>query len=254
MEISDTPQAAPSLWFRCQSSNLNHTSTVMNPLRLATLSCGLALTIVSAPAQLLLSGHTTGSFEDLAEANTSVVNAPDGSSASFHTGVAVSGSTQSMIEFTNVNFANVGSGDPIQIGLFKITNGMTVIGSGAPTAKFNVGVELISPEMRSLALSTITFHIDHTPNIPSAVPDVFSVSFGQPSPIVVAGTLVKFHVNVEPASFQIAENASVTKGDITVTFTPVPEPATYAAGASLLLVGLAGYRRFRRSTPSLIAA
>jgi hypothetical protein len=236
--------------FWCLLGNLN--PPTMTLARLSVLSCGLALTFASAPAQLLLSGHTTGSFDDLAEANTTVINAPDGSSASFHTGVPVSGSTQSKIEFQNVNFSNVGSGEPIQIGLFTITNGMTVIGSGAPTARFNVGLDLISPEMRSISLSTITFHIDHTPNLPGAVPDTFSVTFDQPSAVVIDNTLVKFHISVDPADFQIAEDATVHKGDITATFTPVPEASTYALGASLLAFGLVGYRRLRNRMSTML--
>ena len=221
---------------------------------LSLLAVGLAVNASVAHAQLLLSGHTTGSFVDLAEANTTVSNAADGSSASFHTGVPVMGSTQSKIEFTNVNFSNVGSGEPIQVGLFNITNGMTAIGSGAPIAKFNVGLELVSPEVQTLAIATIMFHIDHTPNLPGAVPDTFSVSFGQPAPVKIQNTLVKFHVNVDPLDFQLAENVTVRKGDITVSFSPVPEPATYALWGSALLLGVAAYRRNRGRFAGVSAA
>ena len=212
---------------------------------LLALAMGLALTCTVANAQLLLSGNTTGSFDDLAEANTTVANAADGSWATFHTGIPVMGSTQSKIEFANVAFNNVGSGEPIQVGLFTITNGMTAIGSGAPTAKFNVGLKLTAPEGRTVAVSSILFHIDHTPNLPGAIPDTFSVSFAQPDPIHVKNTLVQFHVNVDPLEFQVAENSTIQKGDITVSFTPVPEPATYAAWGAALLVGFVAYRRIR---------
>ena len=213
---------------------------------LAALTLGLALTCTVANAQLLLSGHTTGSFDDLAEANTTVSNAPDGSWATFHTGIPVMGSTQSKIEFTNVAFNNVGSGEPIQVGLFSITNGMTAIGSGAPIARFNVGLQLTSPGWQTVAISTINFHIDHTPNLPnSGIPDTFAVSFGQPAPLLIQDFLVQFHVNVDPLEFQIAENATIQKGDITVSFTPVPEPSTYAAWGAALLVGFVAYRRVR---------
>ena len=213
---------------------------------LSALALGLALTCTVANAQLLLSGHTTGSFDDLLEANTTVTNSGDGSWAKFHTGIPVMGSTQSKIDFTNVDFSNVGSGEPIQVGLFNITNGMTQIGSGAPTARFNVGLVLTSPEWQTVAISTINFHIDHTVNLPnSAIPDVFAVSFQQPAPMMIQDFLVQFHVNVEPLVFQIAENATIQKGDITVTFTPVPEPSTYAAWGAALLVGFVAYRRVR---------
>jgi hypothetical protein len=209
-----------------------------------------------ANAQLLLSGNTTGSFVDLSEANTTVTNAPDGSHALFRTGIAASGSTQSKIEFWNVSFTDVNFGDPIQVGVFAITNGMTKIGSGAPTAQFNLGLQLTSPESKSLSISTVTFHIDHTLNgADGSVPDIFSVSFAQPPPTHVGNFLVQFHLNVDPTEFPVAENTTVRKGDITVTFTPVPEPATYAAWGAALLVGLVAYRRIRgdKSTPALPA-
>ena len=212
---------------------------------LSALAFGLALTCTVANAQLLLSGNTTGSFVDLAEANTTVSNAADGSWATFHTGIPVSGSTQSKIDFANVTFTDVGSGEPIQAGLFTITNGMTKIGSGAHTAQFNFGLKLTSPTSQSLAITTIMFEIDHTPNVAGAKPDTFSVSYNQPAPVKIQNTLVQFHVNVTPLDFQVAENATVQKGDITVTFTPVPEPATYAAWGAVLLVGFVAYRRVR---------
>ena len=221
---------------------------------LFALALGLALTCSVSQAQLLLSGHTIGSFDDLAEANTTVSNAPDGSWATFHTGIPVMGSTQSKIEFTNVTFNNVGSGEPIQVGLFNITNGMTAVGSGAPTAKFNIGLQLNSPVSETVAISSILFHIDHTPNLPGAIPDTFSVSFSQPDPIKIQNTLVQFHINVDPLDFQVAENATVQKGDITVSFTPVPEPATYAAWGAALLVGFIALRRIRGERDASVAA
>ena len=216
---------------------------------LSALALGLALTCTVANAQLLLSGYTTGSFDDLGQANTTVVNSADGSTATFHTGKPGTGSTQTKIDFANANFTDVGYGDPIQVGLFTITNGMTLIGSGAQTARFNVGLQLTSPEMQTVAISKINFHIDHTINLQNnhklAIADVFGVSFVQPAPITVADFLVQFHVSVDPQLFQIAENATIQKGDITVTFTPVPEPSTYAAWGAALLVGFVAYRRVR---------
>jgi hypothetical protein len=211
----------------------------------SSIAIAFMLSGVVAHAQLMLTGHTTGSFDDLGQPNTTVVNAADGTSASFRTGIPVSGSTQSSVSFTNVNFTNVQSGEPIQVGLFNIVNGMTEIGSGAPTAFFNLGLELTGPENLSLAIGTINFHIDHTPNLPALIPDTFSVSFDQPPPVKIQNTLVQFHITVDPLEFPLAENGTVTKGDITATFTPIPEPSTYALCGSVLLLGLAAFRRIR---------
>ena len=213
----------------------------------AIVAALLSLPVV-APAQLMLSGHTTGSFDDLGSPNTTVVNSADGSAASYSTGIPVSGSVQSSIKFTNVNFANVVSGEPIQVGLFTIVNGMTEIGSGQQTAVFNLGLELSSPENLSLSIGAINFHIDHTPNLPALIPDTFSVSFDQPLPVLIQNTLVQFHINVDPLDFPLPENGTVRKGDITATFTPVPEPSTYAIGAAVLLLGVTAFRRLRHTS------
>ena len=212
---------------------------------LSSLAIAFILSGTVASAQLMLSGHTTGSFDDLGQPNTTVVNAADGASASFHTGIPVMGSTQSSVSFANVSFSNVQSGEPIQVGLFNIVNGMTEIGSGQQTAVFNLGLELTGPESLSLAIGSINFHIDHTPNLPALIPDMFAVSFDQPPPVLIQDVLVQFHITVDPLESPLAENATIRKGDITATFTPVPEPGTYALGASVLLMGLVACRRYR---------
>jgi hypothetical protein len=220
---------------------------------LPAAAIGLALACSPAHAQLL-SGNTTGSFVDLGEANTTVVNASDGSSASFSTGIPAPGSSQSEISFTNASFIDVSSGDPIQVGLFVIHNGMTELGSGAETAQFNLGLDLTSPTMESFVLSTISFAIDHTPNTPGAVPDTFSVAFTDPAPKHIGDWLVQFHIHFDPKDIVVAENATVQKGDVTVTFSAVPEPSVYASTGALLLVGVAGFRRLRNARGLPISA
>lgn len=77
------------------------------PRSLSSLTIAFLFSGAVASAQLMLTGHTTGSFDDLSQPNTTVVNSADGSSASFRTGIPVAGSTQSSVAFTNVNFTNV---------------------------------------------------------------------------------------------------------------------------------------------------
>lgn len=212
---------------------------------LLAVAAGLALTCSLANAQLLLSGYTKGSFVDLAEPNTTVTNAGDGSWATFETGIPVTGSTTSRIHFANDTFTDVAAGGVIQVGLFEIRNGMTEIGSGAHNALFDLGLQITSPHWQEIALTQIAFSIDHTPNLPGAVPDTFSASFMQPSAVKVGDYLVQFQVNFDPLEFQVPENTVTQRGDISVTFTPVPEPSTYAAFGAALLVGLVAFRRFR---------
>jgi len=221
---------------------------------LPTAALGLVLTCSLAHGQLLLSGHTTGSFVDLSEPNTTVTNAADGSFATFKTGIPAAGSFQSSVVFNNATFTDVSSGDPLQVGLFTITNGTTLIGSGAPYATFNLGLELTSPEMQSLALSQFQFTIDHTPNdAANHNPDQFSVSFTEPASTIVNGYNVRFDVVLDPADFSLAEGASTVKGAVYAYFTPVPEPSTYALCGAALLGGLILYRRFRTGPSTAVA-
>ena len=223
---------------------------------LIAAASGLALAFSLAHAQLMLSGHTTGAFEDLGQPHTTVSNAPDGSWAHFATGVAATGSTQTMIDFTNAAFTNVSAGDPIQVGLFTIKNGRTLIGTGQPHAKFQLGLTVTSPEFNNDASSVIMFNIDHTVNTGGGVPDIFDVTVSQPAPVTIANYLVHFTVHFNPADFQVHEDSTVQRGDVYVTFTPVPEASTFAIGGAVLLLGLIAFRRFRRNRndPGLPAA
>ncbi len=218
---------------------------------LSVAAAGLALTCSVAQAQLQLSGRTTGWFTDFGQPNTTVVNAADGSSAWFATGIPYLDSTQSSILFEGQSFTNVGSGDPIHVGLFTITNGITLLGSAAAEAEFQLGLELTSPVSDSLFLSTLTFAIDNTPNggvvgEGGGVPDSFGVTFVQPAPIKIGDSWVQFSIVYDPLETAVPEGESIVRGDIYVTFTPIPEPSTYALGGALLLVGVVAYRRFRK--------
>ena len=215
------------------------------------------MTCSTASAQLMLSGRTTGSFDDLSQPNTTVTNASDGSFAVYKTGIPAMGSFQSSIVFNNATFDNVSSGDAIQVGLFTVTNGIAQIGSSANSAVFHLNLELTSPEMQSLALSDFTFTLNHTPNLPdyTDVPDNYGVTFTPPATTMVNGQKVWFDVVVDPASFSLDEGTSTVTGAVYVHFTPVPEPSTYALCGAALLGGLILYRRFRsdKTTGALAA-
>lgn len=207
---------------------------------------GLALAGSLAHAELLLSGSTTGSFVDPSLPNTTVVNAADGSSASFTTGIPTPpNTTPTSISFSNNTFANVSSGENIQVGLFTIHNGSDNLGSDAAHATFNLGLNLTSPVMSTMLLTPIDFAIDNTPNTAGGVPDTFAATFSQPAPMWINGYKVWFKLNFTPTDIVVPENSTVVKGDVTVYFTPVPEPATYAMFGAALLIGLVVYRRFR---------
>jgi hypothetical protein len=226
-----------------------------NRLRLIVGSAiGLALAASAAHA-LTLSGSTAGFFEGSSSGATVVSNIPDGSIASFRTGTPV-GSFKSGVAFSGDVFANVNSGDTFALGSLTYYNGITLIGTSSATALFDFYINLNSPTVSSLLLTTVTFGIDATVNTPgNLIPDSFTASFTQPAPVLIDGQWVKFTINDLPASTLVAENTSVQLADVTVTFlNPVPEPATYGLMGAIGLMGLVGYRRFRAQRGSAASA
>jgi len=217
-----------------------------NRLRLIVGSAiGLALAVSAAHA-LTLSGSTSGFFLGTSSGNTTITNTPDGSFASFRTGVPV-GSFKSGVVFHGDTFADVHSGDTFALGVITYYNGITRIGTSSATALFNFSINLTSPEISTNLLTQVTFGIDATVNTPQNTnPDLFTASFTQPPPILIDGTWVKFTINDLPSSTMVKENTLVELAQVTVTYlNPVPEPATYGIMGALGLMGLAGYRRFR---------
>ena len=217
-----------------------------NRLRLIVGSAiGLALAVSAAHA-LTLSGSTSGFFLGTTSGSTVVNNVPDGSFASFRTGVPV-GSFKSGVAFHGNTFANVHSGDTFALGLITYYNGITHIGTSSADTLFNFSINLTSPTSSTLLLTQVKFGIDATVNTPKNTnPDLFTASFTQPAPVFIDGTWVKFTINDLPSSTLVKENTMVNLAQVTVTYlNPVPEPATYGIMGALGLMGLAGYRRFR---------
>src|SRR5690606_19856247 len=128
-----------------------------------------------AHAQLQISGNVYGSFDDLGQPNTTVTNSADGSYALFASGIPYTAAdTQSMIEFNGQSFTYIGEAW-VASDLFTITNGVTLLGSTAPTAAFNLSIEITDPSSGMHSLSTLVFGIDATPNTNGFNPDVFEL-------------------------------------------------------------------------------
>ena len=228
-----------------------------NRLRLIVGSAiGLALAAGAAQA-LTLSGSTAGFFEGASSGDTTITNVPDGSFASFRTGVPV-GSFKSGVVFNSATFANLSDGDTFGLGVITYYNGITHIGTSSADALFDFYVNLTSPTASSFLLTTVDFGIDATVNTPeNKNPDVFTASFTQPAPVLIDGQWVKFTINDLPASTMVKENTFVKLAEVTVTFlnlTPVPEPATYGLMGALGLMGLVGYRRLRAQRGSSVVS
>jgi hypothetical protein len=206
----------------------------------------LAVTVSTAFAQLSPSGSTIGSFVDLADSNTVVTNREDLGWANFSTGIPLAGSAPSSIDFSSREFANVHSGDLIEVVLFGVGNGLLQPGSGAKRAVFNLGIQLTYPEVRTLPLAQITFALEHTLDSPGLRPDFFSVSYTEEPPVKVGNYLLDFDVLFASTRLELAENESFHMGEIELRFTPVPEPATYGLVGALALAAVAFFRHRSR--------
>jgi hypothetical protein len=215
----------------------------------------LALYAGTAQAALLLSGSTTGNFAVPSEGTTIVTNAPDGSFASFRTGVPIAGSFQSGVEFNGADFTNIASGDTFALGSFTYYNGRTLIGTSSHEAIFDFSIALTNPFALNYSLTAITFGVDATINTPEGTnPDHFTASFIQPAPVLIGDTWVTFKINGLPPFLDVKEDTWVTLAEVTVTFlSPIPEPSSYGLFAAAGLIGLVGMRRRARVTPPLLA-
>lgn len=201
----------------------------------------------------MISGNLTGEFTDTPGTHDTIFNAGDGSEAWIRSGVPETGADhQTEIAFTQKDFTNI-SGGLVADNIFQVTNGRTLLGTTATAAHFNLSLNLTSPEAYSSLLTSIAFTIENTPNGEGNVDDVYGISWTAIDPFVYANHLVQFTF-VAPDSFVLPENQSTSVGELYVTFTPVPEPSTYAAFGAALLVGVIGYRRFRSRPAALPAA
>jgi len=209
-----------------------------------------ALLSTAAHAQLMLSGRITGMFTDSPGAHDTIYNAPDGSFASFKSGVPEHPwYPQTMVEFSQQTFTDIGPG-LVADDIFKVTNGRNLLGTTADAAHFNLWVEITSPESHSSLLTPISFAINNTPNGNTNVDDMYHVSSSAIAPFKIDDTMVQFKFSA-PSGFSLHENSSGYVGSLWVNFTPVPEPSTYAISGAALLLGLTALRAYRRRTQSL---
>lgn len=228
-----------------------HSKTSM--LRLAGLALGAALFATVAQAQLMIDGKLTGNFTNALGPNDSMYNAPDGSSAWFKSGLPYTDdSVPTQIAFTQKNFAGV-TGGLVADDIFQITNGRNHGGSTSSSAAFDLWVTLTAPEAYTSLLTPISFMIENTENDPGLINDNYTITSGPIAPFIYAGHQVQFEF-VAPEWITIAENQTASAGALYVSFTPVPEPSTYAAIGAALLVGVIGFRTYRRRQSEAVAA
>lgn len=207
--------------------------------------CVAAMLVPLTQAQLLLSGNISGEFTDTPGPNDTIYNAPDGSSAWFRSGIPENtGDKQTSVEFAQQTFTDIGPG-LVATDIFTVTNGRTLLLSTATEAHFDLHLQLTAPESHNLLLTSIPFTIVNTPNGPGSVDDVYSITSSPIAPFKVSDYLVQFEFSA-PENFSIDENQSLAVGELRVSFTPVPEPSTYAAVGATFLLGIVGYRTMRR--------
>ncbi len=221
------------------------------------LLAAAAAAIPSARAQLYLTGNIYGVFQDDALPHTTVTNGPVVSK--FESGdpyrpYAPYNDTQSSITFTGASFTDLGSGDPLVLQSIQFKNGITLLGSTAASATLDLFVNVSNLGISDLKLTTLTFDIDNTDNNGvQNIPDVFKIGYTPLAEFTYGDYLVKFTIDFNDPAWtttgkSIAENQSAVTGDIFVTmsFTPIPEPSTYAMAGAALLGGVVLLRRMKK--------
>lgn len=214
----------------------------------------LALTVLISPiahAQLI-SGSTHGVFELPAPANTTIVNGPVIST--FASGIPYRFSdTKTSITFTGQTFLNKGDGDFLNLGLIKIKNGITLLGTTATAATMDLYLNIPTEGIMNFKLTTLLFGLDNTSNNGSQnIPDLFFIGYTDPATLHLDSGLMFFDIgftvpsyNTEPGH-PIAENKFGTTGIYAeLAFVPVPEASTYALFAAVGLIGMTAFRRLR---------
>jgi hypothetical protein len=229
---------------------------MMTPLlRSFLLLSALAVAgLPSVNAQMSLSGSTRGAFVDPGLWFTTVNNGPV--TSKFQTGFPLPFlSTPSSITFTGSTFSNVHGGDALALGTVKIKNGITLFNTAVAQASMDLFLNIPAEGVANYKLTTLLFGIENTPNL-ILTPDVYFIGYNAPEILKLNNTLVSFAIGFTDPAFNtppgetIKENKTGTVGLFAdITFTPVPEPSSYALAASLALIGIVVVNRARRIRP-----
>jgi hypothetical protein len=227
---------------------------------LAASALSLSSLVPALQAQLELSGTASGAFSDPGSAFTQVTNGPVVSL--FESGVpyrpdAPYFDAVTSIRYTGSSFANVGEGEQLDLGLLNITNGITLLGTTAKTAKMDLYLHLPADGITNFKLTTLLFSIDTTANQGGLVPDLFLIGHSDVNSLNVGGRKVSFDLNLTNPAFATGDGASIREGQsatdglyATLHFSPIPEPSTYALFGAALLAGVALWRRSRAGLSS----
>jgi MYXO-CTERM domain-containing protein len=218
---------------------------------------GLALALASgARAQLTsISGTVHGDFDPLMSGDrgydyTTVTNTA--TESWFNTGDPADGGGQTRLRLTDSTFTDVGSGGTLAEDFLWLHNGNEYLGTTADHATFDLKIDLPDLGIVDHTLTTVTVGINNTQNMGAdGTPDGYFVTFApQPASLDVDNTRLTFHLSfpgfdVDPGT-AIVEHGDGLTGLLTVTFTPIPEPATYGFfGLGVIALATLWRRRHR---------
>jgi hypothetical protein len=226
-----------------------------------SLIAGLGLAVAATTGYSQLTGKVYADWDspmlgDRGFSHTSITNTPTDSQ--FITGQAADASGPTKLTLLDSSFTNVGSGGVLAQDFLLIHNGYNKIGTTADHATADLMIDLPSLGVMGHYLTTLTVGINNTENLGTGTDDQYFVSFAPaPSHLDVGNMRIWFSLSfpgfdVAPGT-AIAERGDGMTGLLTVRFTPIPEPSTYALmGASVL--GLVILLRQRRKSTAQLAA
>ncbi len=220
-----------------------------------SLVAGFSLAVFSATAAFAqLTGSVYGDFNPLMPGDRGYDHTTITDSAIdslFTSGDAADAEGPTQLRLIDTSFTDVASGGVLAQDFLWLKNGNNFLGTTADHATVDLMLDLPDYGLIGHYLSTIHIGINNTLNEgQGGTPDVYFVTNAPaPASLDVGDMRLWFTLTFPgfdvPPGTEIIEHGEGLTGLLTVTFTPIPEPSTYALMGMAVLGVAVVVRRFR---------